>query len=157
MIQLAKQHNIEIFWFYREDGYGKGLVDAMSSFGCKKVLRSAIITEGRWFRDTFFIYEYLYGHFHYDDSKSYYCIDEKHTASKRRSVPLKGCQQHTCIAVNPYGEFMTRNILDIDDDSTFEFKFMPTYGVCSDDEDSDAEVDDKNEDQNEVADRQHRI
>ena len=70
MIQLAEQHNIEIFWFYGEAGHGKGLVDAMSSFGFKKIMRSAIITGGRWFPDTFSIYEYLDCHFHDDDSKS---------------------------------------------------------------------------------------
>ena len=42
-------------------------------------------------------------------------------------------------------------MLDIDDDLTFECKFKPTYGVFRD-EDSNAEVDDENEDQDEVAD-----
>ena len=50
-----------------------------------------------------------------------------------KSLPLKGSQQHNCIAVLPYGGVMTRNMLDMDDDSTFECKFKPTYGVCSDD------------------------
>ena len=41
MLKLAKQYNIEVFWFYGEAGHAKGLVDAMSSFGCKKVLSTA--------------------------------------------------------------------------------------------------------------------
>ena len=37
--QLAASWNCEIYWFYREAGHSCGLVDEISSFGCKKILR----------------------------------------------------------------------------------------------------------------------
>ena len=43
--ELAKKYSIDIFWFYGTPGHGRGLVDAMSSFGCKAPIKKAIITE----------------------------------------------------------------------------------------------------------------
>ena len=46
MKNMAKAHNISIYWFYGEPGHGHGVVDAMSSFGCKTALRCAIVIGG---------------------------------------------------------------------------------------------------------------
>ena len=49
MKELAAKYQIRVSWFYGEPGHGRGLVDAMSSFGCKGPLRMSIITENNWF------------------------------------------------------------------------------------------------------------
>ena len=51
MIKLASAFDIEIYWFYGEAGHGKGLVDAMSSFGCKKILHDDIVCDDKWFEN----------------------------------------------------------------------------------------------------------
>ena len=35
MKKLASDFGITVVWFYKKPGHGCGLVDAMSSFGCK--------------------------------------------------------------------------------------------------------------------------
>ena len=35
MKELAEKYQITFSWFYGEPGHGRGLVDAMSHFGCK--------------------------------------------------------------------------------------------------------------------------
>ena len=42
MREMAMKQNINIFLFYGAPGHGRGLIDGMSSFGCKKPLRQAI-------------------------------------------------------------------------------------------------------------------
>ena len=32
--ELAEKYEIDVIWFYGITGHGRGLVDAMSSFGC---------------------------------------------------------------------------------------------------------------------------
>ena len=43
MAKLAENYQLTIAWFYGVAGHGKGIVDAMSSFGCKKTLLQAIL------------------------------------------------------------------------------------------------------------------
>ena len=49
MKKIAAEFGITVVWFYGEPGYGHGLVDAMSSFGCKQQLRHEIVTNDAWF------------------------------------------------------------------------------------------------------------
>ena len=81
---LALKYNITIFWFYGEAGHGRGLVDAMSSFGCKKILNQAIICEDVWFKDAMEMTEFLKNECERDENKEYFYIDEKDTAARRR-------------------------------------------------------------------------
>lgn len=129
MMKLAQKYNITIFWFYGEAGHGKGLVDAMSSFGCKQILRSAIISEDKWFPDSQSMFEFLKEHFVGDNTKSYYFIDHCDTAMERREkrnqYKIPGCRKYMCIAFNPYGEMLTRSVLDTDDETIFNLNFKP--------------------------------
>ena len=50
MKKLATEFRIKIIWFDGEPGYGCGLNDAMSSFGCKQQLRHEIVTSDSWFQ-----------------------------------------------------------------------------------------------------------
>ena len=144
MKKLAIKYQIEIFWFYGETEHGTGLVDAMSSFGCKKVLRSVIINEDKWFKDLLEMVRYLKEFFENDNTKSYFHIEQSETAKKgrvkRKEHPIQGCQKHVCIAFNPDGELMTKRTLDIGDDTIFELKFKPDYEGCGLEEDEDEEV-----------------
>ena len=49
MKELANKYNITIIWVYGEAGHGRGLIDAMSCFGCKGPLCAGIITKDLWF------------------------------------------------------------------------------------------------------------
>ena len=49
MIALAKSMKVFIAWIYGIDGHGKGIVDAMSSFGVKQPMKKAILNEDEWF------------------------------------------------------------------------------------------------------------
>ena len=49
MKKIAMDFGITVVWFYVEPGHGCGLVDAMSSFGCKQKLCHKIITNDSWF------------------------------------------------------------------------------------------------------------
>ena len=51
MKKLAKELVIKVVWFYGEPGHGRGLVDAISSFGCKQQLCHEIITNDSWFQN----------------------------------------------------------------------------------------------------------
>ena len=84
MRKLALKYQIAIFWFYGEPGHGRGLVDAMSSFGCKEPLRSAIITQDKWFDTAEEMAEYLREHFTNDYSKSFHVIHASDIANLRK-------------------------------------------------------------------------
>ena len=47
--KLAMKYKVKMMWFYGEPGHGRGLVDDMSSFGCKGPLRQMIINKDKWF------------------------------------------------------------------------------------------------------------
>ena len=68
--------------------------------------------------------DYLDKHPEDVNTKFFLLIDEKDTANtqsrKNASFKLSDCGKHACIAVNLYGEFMTSNVLDIEDDRSFE-------------------------------------
>ena len=49
MKKLASKFGITIVWLYDEAGYGRGLVNAISSFGYKMQLRYEIAINDSWF------------------------------------------------------------------------------------------------------------
>ena len=51
MKEFSKEFQVLVAWFHGEAGHGRGLVDSMSSFGCKAVLHNAIVTSNLWFLD----------------------------------------------------------------------------------------------------------
>ena len=65
----------EFAWFHGEAGHGRGPVDSMSSFGCKAVLRDAIVTSNLWFPAAESMAAYCQKHFEGDSSKSFHLID----------------------------------------------------------------------------------
>ena len=79
---LANKHNVAIVCVYSAAGHGKGLIDAMSSFGVKSVLRRDIVALDHWFANSLDICDYftLRGEFH----MSYNHIDSKVVDEARR-------------------------------------------------------------------------
>ena len=59
MQNLANKYNVTIVRIFAAAGYGKGLIDAMSSFGVKAILRRDIVTKDDWFSNTQEIIEHL--------------------------------------------------------------------------------------------------
>ena len=84
MSELAAKYQSIVFWFYGEAGYGKGLVDAMSSFGCEKILKDAIVAMDIWFHNPSEMTDFLKSQNTGPTAKEYYFVDETETARLRR-------------------------------------------------------------------------
>ena len=125
--KLAALWEIEIWWFYGEPGHGRGLVDAMSSFGCKRILREAIICEDVWFKDARQMVDFLKKQNDADVKKEYYFIDEPDTAARRRKgkkgLKREGCRRFCLMAVNKLGQWMVRDVLDVEDENLVNLTF----------------------------------
>ena len=95
---------IKVVWFYDEPDQGRGLVDAMSSFGCKLELKYGIVTFDSWFESAEKIMSFLKEYFFNDDSKEHYLIDDAETAQvrkqKRGEFKLEPCRKYHGIAVD---------------------------------------------------------
>ena len=111
MKMLACEYNIEVVWFHGEAGHGRGLVDSMSSFGCKAVLRDAIITNNMWFPGARSMVSHCMDHFRDDPTKHHRLINEKFNATTRlqprEEHKLPGCTKFHLIAVDRQGIFTT--------------------------------------------------
>ena len=118
--QLAKKYNIRIIWFYGIPGHGKGLQDAMSFFGCKGPLRSAVLTTDRWFSCAADMVDFLRKKYESEGNKFYYLVEPqtlaKERIKKRDEFLLKGCKKMHMISVDPNGQFVTEELLDMDKD-----------------------------------------
>ena len=56
---LADDFNLRIIRTYKASVHGKGVIDAMSSFGAKNILRHNIITQDVFFNESDSIVNYL--------------------------------------------------------------------------------------------------
>ena len=104
MKKLAIDLKIKVVWFYGELGHGGGLVDAMSSFGCKLQLKNEIVTFGSWFESAEKMVRFLKEYFINGDSKEHYLIDDAETAQvhkqNRGEFRLEPCRKYHVIAVD---------------------------------------------------------
>ena len=75
MRKLAVDLGIKVIWFYGEPGHSRGLVDAMSSFGCKLQLRNEIMTHDSWFESAEEMVNFLTRYFENDNSKEHFLVD----------------------------------------------------------------------------------
>ena len=140
--RIAMKYDIDIFWFYGAPGHGRGLVDAMSSFGCKGPLRKVIITSED---EIFFInakemLTFLSGYFSADSTKKYFQVDPEPNAEKRKvkkkdraQHPIQGSSKLHLVAISPNGEWLTRQYLHVTDEEVMNLRI---------DGDDIAEVDD---------------
>ena len=110
-INLAAEIGKPIFAFYGTYGHGKGLVDAMSSFGVKSLLRTAVLLEDFSYISSIDIMNYLTNHFQNDQNKEYFLITQEEISNNRE--PIKGWFKiKGCIAMHmiffPNGEIQTK-------------------------------------------------
>ena len=92
---LAKKLSRNVIVYYGVSGHGKGLVDAMSAFGVKNLIRKAAWVEDFSYKKAADIYNYLTQHFDQDTQNNYFLIDEDEISafqSKKKSYKIEGCQ-----------------------------------------------------------------
>ena len=75
--------NRTIILYYGTPGHGKGLVESMSYFGVKNLLRRAVYSDNFMFNSAQDIINFLLSKFKNDDTKNYYHIDIKPAEEKR--------------------------------------------------------------------------
>ena len=107
---LAHKYQIVFAWFYGEAGHGRGLVDAMSSFGCKQ-LKYEIVANDGWFPGAIQMVQYLSKYFESDQNKEYHFIDEEYIAALQRDVqkeelPIHPCRVFHLFAFNKDGDYI---------------------------------------------------
>ena len=83
MKTLATQFGVKIIWYCGEPGYGRGLVDAMSSFGCKQQLHHEIVTNDSRFQNAEEMVQFFMQYFSTDNRKEYHLVDAAETANIR--------------------------------------------------------------------------
>ena len=112
-------YEIKILWYYDIAGHGRGTVDAMSSFGCKSILRDAIVVENKWFEDANEMVSFLQEKKKNDVSKKYHLIDHKITSLERiyerSEYVINGCMSYHMISVDRDGVFDYKKILHVND------------------------------------------
>ena len=89
---LAKKYNVRIIRIYGAAVHGKGVIDAMSGFGVKSILKRDIIGLDVWFGDSRDICEYL--DMRKDPRMSYSVIDQAAVHRKRmekKARKIDGC------------------------------------------------------------------
>ena len=82
MQKLSDMYNIRIIRLYGAAGHGKGLIDAMSSFCVKSILRRDVIPFEKWFENSEDICFYLTQR--YDDRMLYSLVDVESVDSSRQ-------------------------------------------------------------------------
>ena len=91
--EQSGKFNVVILRIYGAARHGKGLIDSMSSFGCKSILRRDMIGKGVWFSSSEEILEYLSLR---GDGRMRYMVVEPAELDKERlrkvlGLGLKGC------------------------------------------------------------------
>ena len=119
MRSFTLKHSIKIVWFYGEPGHGRGLVDAMSPFGCKGPLRKLIIDDKNkteWYDNVSEMKVALEGYFKDDKQKSYRLVDPNGLRVARRNrkgYEIKGCKKMHMICVDKNGTFYTKDLVHV--------------------------------------------
>ena len=78
---LGNKYNVRIIRLYGAAGHTKGLIDAMSSFGVKSILRKDIVDMHVWFADSAEISEHL--DLRKDPRMSYKVVNQTEVDNKR--------------------------------------------------------------------------
>ena len=120
------KHQIQVAWFYGEPGHGRGLVDAMSSFGCKGPLHQMIINDDSWFDTADEMKCALDIHFKDDVTKVFHVIEPEALAKekkKRKKLQIKGCKKMHMISVDKDGWFTMRVVLHVNEKSLISLEF----------------------------------
>ena len=137
LLKLNRKYMVRAVWFYGIVGHGRGLVDAMSSFGCKRPLQNAIETD-KWFSCAQEMVVFLSDKFS-NDKYYYFEIDQrgsKKRKEKRKEHFLKGSTRMHMITVKD-DIFHTQDILCTRDDALLTLRFDEANEDSGSDDDDD--------------------
>ena len=140
--KLAIKYKLKVVWFYGEPGHGKGLVDAMSSFGCKSPLRQMVINHDKWYDTAAEMKMALEEDFKNGSGNTYRVVEAdklKIERRRRKESKIPGCKKMHLICVDVNGLFTTKNVLHVNDKSLFTFNFEDEdllVDDCESDDDS---------------------
>lgn len=113
-LKLARASKKVVLLYYGVNGHGRGLVDAMSGFGCKSCVRRKIVTEDFYFLDAEELTEFLQREFA-DDREKYYktlAVEEIMKAREyTETLPIAGCRKSRMIAFHPDGTYQIKKAL----------------------------------------------
>ena len=121
---LAKKYNVRIIRIYGAAGRGKGVIDAMSSFGVKSFLKRDIIGLDVWFGDSRDICEYL--DMRKEPRMSYSVIDQAALDRKRmekKARKIDGCTVKHLFDYKPGESQIYETEFLYDCDSCLDFRF----------------------------------
>ena len=100
--KISDFYNCVIVYIYGAAGNGKGLIDAMSAFGCKNLLRMDILGEDAWWADRKVMCEHLQRK---GDTRMLYChIPAWKTNENRKEnaeIVMNGCTKHHLFIYTP--------------------------------------------------------
>ena len=103
LIELSNKFNVTIVRIFGAAGHGKGLIDSMSSFGCKSILRRDIVGKDVWFSTSDEIDSYL--SLRGDSRMKYTTIDPMELDSERmqrgEGFEIKGCMKKHLFVFKP--------------------------------------------------------
>ena len=102
--KLCDEYDITMIRIYGAAGHGRGLIDAMSSFGCKAILRQDIMGKDIWFNNSGDIVDYLSGRG--DTRMLYRHIDmvkmaEKRISDEGETQAIKGSNSYHLFVFKP--------------------------------------------------------
>ena len=150
LLVLAKRYGIRIDWMFGEAGHGRGLIDAMSWFGCKGPMRKYIL-EDKWFKNAEEMYQWLVKYFEGDTRKEYNLLDAEELAGIRkagrdeREVP--GCRASHVMSFFPDGETIKKwrtikDFSELEDDAVdFQMEVVADDGEGKMEDDQEIEYD----------------
>lgn len=102
---LSMKMNKPILYYYGVNGHGRGLVDAMSGFGVKSIIRRAIVTEDFWYETLDDLIPFLEKY--KNDKRYYYTTLDKdkiiETREEANDLPIKGCRKSRMFCFFPDG------------------------------------------------------
>ena len=96
---------LEFFIYYGVSGHGKGIVDAMSSFGVKEPLRKEIVQKDFWHTSSKDIFNFLSKE-KANEKMMYYHLPNEELEERRKNCgkfPIDGCRKLHMIAFFPNG------------------------------------------------------
>ena len=112
---VASETGKTLITFYGASGHGKGLVDAMSSFGVKAPICKAILTEDFSYQSSQDIYDYLIYRFKDDNKKHFHVITQNNIENQREllkySYIIPNCRALHMISFFPDCSIQTKRHL----------------------------------------------
>ena len=125
--KLANEFNLRIIRTYGAAGHGKGVIDAISSFGVKNILRKDIVTHDVIFNTSEDVTNYLsikkpqFSYTHITPE----CLANKRHASNE-TIPLKQCMKQHMIIFVSHGDITMQEYL-CDCTLCLQFMFSECY------------------------------